>query len=165
MKVLSEEQAETLRKKMPKKQRRQYRSLRRLSTGEQQGNRAQRRTLERQGTRPHVAATRLQIRGVGHLPLDRDRACFELTEEERARRASRPNTRRWRALDRLDAEVDRLQQKRADSMSRRQEAEDSVARAPQEDARSLATWFASGRRASGRPRRCTNASENAMRHA
>ncbi len=66
-----------------------------------------------------IAATRLNSRGTGSLPLDRERARFELTGEQRVLRASRPRTRRWRALERLDAEVDRLMQKQSEATARR----------------------------------------------
>jgi hypothetical protein len=57
--------------------------------------------------RDEVAADRLHTRGTAHLPLDLGRAQFELTEEERARRNSRPRTPRWRGLGKLDDKIDK----------------------------------------------------------
>ena len=90
------------------------------------------------------AAERLHIRGVGHLPLDRAAAAFELTEEQRALRSSRPNNRRWKALDKHDAEIARLTQKRTGAHTRLQEAEDALRQAQERDARTLAAWIAAG---------------------
>jgi hypothetical protein len=94
--------------------------------------------------RTDVTKTRHHLRGVGHLPLDPDQARTELTEEQRAQRASRPRNRRWRALERLDGEVDRLAQRQAAAVALLQEAEDRLARAPEDDARTLADWLAAG---------------------
>ena len=90
------------------------------------------------------AAERLHIRGVGHLPLDHAAAAFELTEEQRALRSSRPNNRRWRALDKFDQEIARLTQKRADAHARLHEAEEALRQAPEHDAQTLAAWIARG---------------------
>ncbi|MBA2641520.1 MAG: hypothetical protein H0U82_01170 [Actinobacteria bacterium] len=93
-----------------------------------------------------VAADRLHIRGVGHLPLDPAAARFELTEEERALRSSRPRNRRWKALDKHDAEIARLTQKRADAHARLHEAEEALRQAPERDAETLAAWIAGDER-------------------
>ncbi|CAN5746073.1 hypothetical protein BH18ACT13_BH18ACT13_03020 [soil metagenome] len=90
------------------------------------------------------AAERLHIRGVGHLPLDPAAAAFELTEEQRALRSSRPNNRRWKALDKHDAEIARLTQKRGDAHARLHEAEEALRQAPEHDAQTLAAWIAAG---------------------
>ncbi len=73
-------------------------------------------TIEEAGgakLRQDAAAGRLHLRGVGQLPLDRESARFELTEEQRANRGTRPRTRRWRDLDQFDEEVDRMTQRQA----------------------------------------------------
>jgi len=90
------------------------------------------------------AAERLHIRGVGHLPLDHAAAASELTEEQRALRSSRPNNRRWKALDKHDAELSRLSRKRDDALARLHEAEQALEQAPDHDARTLAKWIAGG---------------------
>jgi hypothetical protein len=100
--------------------------------------------------RADAAKTRLHLRGVGHLPLDHDQARVELTEEQRAHRASRPRNRRWRALEKLDVQIDRLNQRQTVAAAQLQEAEQRLARAPQDDARALADWLAGGERG-GRP--------------
>ena len=94
--------------------------------------------------RSENAAERLHIRGVGHLPLDHAAAAFELTEEQRALRSSRPNNRRWKALDKHDAELSRLSRKRDDALARLHEAEQALEQAPDHDARTLAKWIAGG---------------------
>ncbi len=94
--------------------------------------------------RADVARTKLALRGVGHLPLDREAAAWEITEEQRALRNSRPKTRRWKTLERLDHEVDRMKQRQDDAGARLQEAEAALARAPEDDARALADWLAGG---------------------
>ncbi len=94
--------------------------------------------------RSENAAERLHIRGVGHLPLDHAAAAFELTEEQRALRSSRPNNRRWKALDKFDAELSRLSRKRDDALARLHEAEQALEQAPDHDARTLAKWIAGG---------------------
>ena len=71
-------------------------------------------------------------------------ARIELSEEQRVVRSSRPKKRRWRELDKRDAEVDRLAQKLAEASARVGEAEAAVHRAPQDDAESLAAWIAAG---------------------
>ena len=100
--------------------------------------------------RSENAAERLHIRGIGHLPLDRAAAAFELTEEQRALRSSQPNNRRWKALDKHDAEIARLTQKRADAHARLHEAEEALRQAPEHDAETLAAWIAGGEKG-GRP--------------
>jgi len=93
-----------------------------------------------------VAQTKLRLRSVGHLPLDRETAARELSEEQRALRDSRPKTRRWKAVEKLDREVDRKKQRQVDAGARLQEAEAALARASEEDARVLADWLAGGER-------------------
>ncbi len=56
-----------------------------------------------------VAQTKLRLRGVGDLPLDREAATWEITEEQRALRNSRPKTRRWRSLEKHDNAVDKCE--------------------------------------------------------
>ncbi len=91
-----------------------------------------------------VARERLHVRGVGHLPVDQALAGWELASEERARLGSRPTTRRWRGLDKLDGEIDRLTAKLGEAMARLQEAEQAIQAAPKQDARTLADWLAKG---------------------
>jgi len=93
-----------------------------------------------------LARDRLHTRGTAHLPLDRERAQRELTEGERALRDSRPRTRRWKALDKLDSEVDRARQRQHEATERLHDAEQALVRAPADDARSLADWLARGER-------------------
>ncbi len=93
-----------------------------------------------------IARERQHIRGIGHLPVDQKQAGWELSQEERARRSSHPRTRRWRALDKLDAEIDHLNAKHADAMARLQVAEQTLSDAPEQDAKSLAAWLAAGER-------------------
>ena len=64
--------------------------------------------VEGEKLRQDVARERLNVRGLVGVHSDRDRAGTELSEEERARRASRPKTRRFRQLGKLDNEIDRL---------------------------------------------------------
>ena len=94
--------------------------------------------------RKDVARDRLRLRGVGHLATDQDSARRELTEEQRALRDSRPKTRRWKALSKLDLEVDRMKQRQDAASTRLQEAEAALALAPEDDARALADWLADG---------------------
>lgn len=75
---------------------------------------------ENNATRQHLRA------GVGDLPLDPERRAFELTGQQRSDRNSRPRTRRWRALDKLDAEIDQLTQRHSGAMARLTEAEQAV---------------------------------------
>jgi hypothetical protein len=94
--------------------------------------------------RDEVAAERLYSRGVGHLPLDPERARVELTEEQRAQRNSRPRTRRWRGLAKLDDKIDKLAHRQADAAASLQRVEESLRRAPEDDAHTLASWLAGG---------------------
>jgi hypothetical protein len=110
-----------------------------------------------------VRQTRLNLRGVGHLPLDRDRARVELSEKERARRASRPKTRRFRQLEKRDSEIDRLSLRLTEATRALGDAEARLTTAPDDDARSLADWLAGGEKGSGQKRACTNARAIAMR--
>jgi hypothetical protein len=90
---------------------------------------------------------RLSVRGeLGSLPVDRDRARREITDEERVLRNSRPRNRRWRALEKLDREVDRLTHEHAAAIAELQAAEQALAAAPDHDARTLADWLAAGQR-------------------
>lgn len=89
---------------------------------------------------------RLYARATAHLPLDPAEAGREPADEERALRASRPRNRRWRALDKLDADVDRLQSEVQEARARLAAAEQALESAPSEDARTLADWIASGER-------------------
>jgi DNA repair exonuclease SbcCD ATPase subunit len=89
---------------------------------------------------------RLHVAGVGHLPVDREQAAFELTAEERVNRASRPKTRRWKALTRIDDELDRLEQQLAEAHQAVAAAEQAVRDAPAEDARTLAAWLENGQK-------------------
>jgi len=91
-----------------------------------------------------VALDRLRLRGAGDLPTDQDSARRELTEEQRALRDSRPKTRRWKALEKLDREVDRMKQRQDAAGTHLQEAEAALALAPEDDARALADWLACG---------------------
>jgi hypothetical protein len=91
-----------------------------------------------------VAAERLHVRGVGHLPTNRDRAQAEQAEEGRVRRASRPKTRRFRQLEKLDAEIDRLTLRLDAATQALVEAEQRLAAAPNDDAQTLAGWLAGG---------------------
>jgi hypothetical protein len=94
--------------------------------------------------RAEVARGRLHARGVGHLPLNRESARRELTEGQRALRSSRPRTRRWKALDRHDQEIDRLTRKQSEAQARLQQAEQALQHAPESDARTLADWLSAG---------------------
>lgn len=94
--------------------------------------------------REDVAAERLHVRGIGALPVNREAASFELTAERRASSGSRPTSRRWRALDKYDQEIDRAHERHADALKTLEEAEERVRRAPEDDAATLADWLASG---------------------
>ncbi len=94
--------------------------------------------------RSDVARDRLHLRGVGHLPLDPSAAAWELQEGDRALRSSRPRNRRWRALEKFEQEIDRLAQRQAEASARVQQAEATLASAPDDDARTLAKWLAAG---------------------
>jgi hypothetical protein len=96
--------------------------------------------------REDVAKSRQHWRGTAELPLDAEQAHRELTDEQRVLRNSRPRNRRWRALEKLDREIDRLTQQHTDAGAQLQEAEAALARAPDEDARTLAGWIAGGER-------------------
>ncbi|HXH89411.1 MAG TPA: hypothetical protein VNI55_12495 [Gaiellaceae bacterium] len=98
-----------------------------------------------------VARSKLHLRGVGSLPLDREAAAWEITEEQRALRNSRPKTRRWKAVEKLDLDVDRAKQRQEAAGARLQEAEGALARAPEDDARALADWLAAGEKGSRPP--------------
>jgi hypothetical protein len=99
-----------------------------------------------QKAREGVARERLQTRVTGSLPLDRELAERELTEEQRARRASRPNSRRWRGLGKIDDKIDELNRKIEHARQERQRAEERVQAAPDVDARSLQAWIEGGER-------------------
>ncbi len=110
----------------------------------------QAKQAEQEAMQSDVARTRLHWRGAAHLPLDQQDARRELTEEQRALRSTRPR-RRWKQLDKFDAEVDRLQQRQAAAMARVQAAEQRLQQAPADDARDLAAWIVEGERADRRP--------------
>jgi len=99
--------------------------------------------LSNAGMREEVVAGRLHTRGVGHLPVDPAAAAFELTEQTRTLRSSRPN-RRWRSLAKHDEAISRLSRKRDDALARLHEAEQALEQAPNHDARTLAAWIAAG---------------------
>ncbi len=99
-----------------------------------------------QKLRQDVALERLHTRGTGSFLLDQERAKVELTEEERARRSSRPKSRRWRGLGKLDDKIDELNRRLENARQERQRAEERVQGAPEADARSLAAWIAGGER-------------------
>ena len=101
---------------------------------------------EAEKLRAEVALDRLHTRATGSLPLDVERAKAELTEEERARRSSRPKSRRWRGLAKLDDKIDELSSRLENAPQERQRAEERVRGAPEADARSLAAWLADGER-------------------
>ena len=67
-------------------------------------------------------------------------------EEERAKRASRPRTRRWRGLAKSDDKLDALGLEQADALARLREAEERLRGAPADDARTLAEWLSGGER-------------------
>jgi len=94
--------------------------------------------------REEAARARVQIGATGTLPVDQEAARQEITEEERARRDSRPNSRRWRALNKLDDGIDGLRQRQADAGARLTAAEERLKRAPEDDAAILAAWLEAG---------------------
>ncbi|CAN5220426.1 hypothetical protein BH18ACT12_BH18ACT12_11890 [soil metagenome] len=59
---------------------------------------------------------------------------------------SRPRTRRWRALNRLDEEIDRISQRHSGAIGRLAAAEEALNQAPETDARTLAAWLSAGQR-------------------
>jgi hypothetical protein len=77
--------------------------------------------------RHDVRRERLRVRGLVRVHSDRERARTKLSEEERARRASRPKNRRWHELATLDDKIDALTQKQAEATERRMEAEARLA--------------------------------------
>lgn len=95
-----------------------------------------------------AARSRLYSRGTEHveIPFDAQVEAERLAEEQRALRASRPSTRRFKALDKFEAELERLRQRQAEAAARLQEAEAALARAPEDDAKTLADWLANGER-------------------
>jgi chromosome segregation ATPase len=52
--------------------------------------------------------------------------------------------RRWKALAKLDAEIDDLTAKQTAARARLEEAEQALQRAPDKDAKTLAAWLAAG---------------------
>ncbi len=94
--------------------------------------------------RADVAAERLHTRAAGSLPLNRERAQLELSEEQRAHRSSRPRKRRWRELDKFDREIDELTAKQDAAGVRLTEAEARLNDAPRQDSETLAAWIAAG---------------------
>jgi hypothetical protein len=117
---------------------------RELVAREKQREAAESLKAEGPQVREEAARERLHVRGLIGTHVDPDRARVELTEEERVRRASRPKTRRWRELAKLDEEIDRLTQKQADAGRQLQEAEQRLSDAPNVDAQTLAAWLADG---------------------
>jgi hypothetical protein len=99
---------------------------------------------QQEALRADVRRERLKVGATAHLPLDRDQAREETILEERARLSSRPKTRRWRQLDKLDSEIDRLTMRQQDASRQLTEAEARLAEAPADDAATLATWLAEG---------------------
>jgi hypothetical protein len=94
-----------------------------------------------------AAAERLHVRGLEGLPMNPERARFELSEGERALRGTRPpNGRRWRQLAKIDEQLDRLTQRHEEAVARLHEAERQLTSAPRDDATSLAAWIAKGER-------------------
>ena len=89
-----------------------------------------------------AAVARLQVRATRQLPVDQQAAAWESTEEERARRGSRPTSRRWRALNKLDERVDALTARQTEATQRLADTETRLEQAPHEDARILADWIA-----------------------
>ena len=75
-----------------------------------------------------------------------ERASWEHAEERRASLASRPNRCRWKGLAKLDDNVDAARARVQDAYMRVTQASDALARAPEEDAASLAVWIAGGER-------------------
>lgn len=75
-----------------------------------------------------------------------ERAEFEFTEEERARRATRPKSRRWRGLEKFDDKIDELTRRLDHARQERHRAQERVRGAPEIDARTLADWIAGGER-------------------
>jgi hypothetical protein len=69
-----------------------------------------------------------------------------LAHEDTAHLSSGPRKRRWKELNRFDAEHDQLQARHREAIERLREAEARLARAPQDDARALASWIAGGER-------------------
>ena len=96
--------------------------------------------------REEAARARVQIGATGPLLVNQEAARQEITEEERARRGSRPNSRRWRALNKLDDQIDGLRGRQADAVARLTAAEDLLRRAPEDDAATLAAWLEAGER-------------------
>jgi hypothetical protein len=93
-----------------------------------------------------IAAEKLHTRVTGALPIDRERARAELTEEQRALRSSRPKTRRWKTLAKIDDEIDDLGRRQAEAIQSVAAADEAVSRAPEHDANTLAEWLAGGER-------------------
>ena len=96
--------------------------------------------------RREVSRNRLHLRGTGSLPVDPERARSELTEEQRARRSSRPKSRRFRGLDKIDDRINDLNCRLEDAWQEHRRAEERVRAAAADDAATLAKWIASGER-------------------
>ena len=96
--------------------------------------------------RQEIRLDRLHTRATGSLPLDQERAQTELTEEQRARRSSRPNSRRWRGLGKIDDKIAALSRRLEEARQASARADERVPAAPEVDARSLAAWMAGGER-------------------
>lgn len=96
----------------------------------------------------NLAATKLHLGGTGRLPVDQDAARFELTEEQRHSRGTRPSSSRWKALTKIDEEIDRITERHSEAIARLTAAEEELRRAPETDARTLAAWLSSGEKGS-----------------
>lgn len=92
-----------------------------------------------------IARERLQSRGTAHVPANREQARIEISEEQRARYASRPRTRRWRALEKIDENIDKLHQRHAEAIAGFRRRRRTSGRRPSRTPRSLAAWLAGGR--------------------
>ena len=99
--------------------------------------RAEREVFERAGDhneeeRPH--------RGRPRPPEPWD----SISEERRALLSSRPRSRRWRDLTKIDDKLDSLNRRLGDARRNLQEAEQAAGAARGADARTLAVWIAAG---------------------
>ena len=67
-----------------------------------------------------------------------------VSDERRALLSTRPRSRRWRDLARIDDKIDGLNRRLGDARRNLQEAEQAAGAAPDADARTLAVWIAAG---------------------
>ena len=93
-----------------------------------------------------IAAERQRLRGVGHLPTNRDQARWELETEDRVRFSSRPRNRRWKALAKFDEAVEAAERRYTEALDELRRAEEALKAAPDADARALAGWISAGER-------------------